>query len=1084
MPSNTGQIAAKYGLGWGGNWKTVKDAMHFSIAKSEGGSVAIDRSSDPGITSDKSSSSSYTPAPSPANTGAIPPAATNVDTSNLSQPTGSSSSGGLGSTTGGNVPTPISSTSGGGLGSTTGGNVPAPMSNVGSSFMSGLSSMAGGNISSQLSSAGSSFISGLGATFGGNVPAPMSGTSGGGLGATFGGSIPTPMSGTSAGGLGSTTGGNIPAPMSGTSAGGLNGKVTTNTPVSTKQSGMMKQVYDSFKNAGFSDNQARALTAEVGRENDFNAKNVFGSHIDPKNNAVNLGFFSWQGSRGKKLQQYLTERGLMQDGKIVQSQESLNAMAQFSKQEMESGGYKGMDKFLNNPNVDRDTASQILGKKYIKWRHDDPAYAHHHTKRNKYYDQLGGFATQIDPKQSNAPGSMPGSNVAGTPGSMPGSNVAGAPGSMPGSTVAGAPGSMPGSTVAGAPGQQPSLPSNSLFKYSSVDDYLKTGLGGGRMGDRWGPRSGYGSKNHQGIDLRPQKPGGTMPIKPIGDGEVIESKNSGAYGNTVVVKHADGTTTRYAHLANLDVKVGQKVDSNTKLGMMGSTGRSRGNHLHFEMKDQSGKKINPDKYFEQQRQLAAQNPNLLQNPNQPQTPNQPQNLNQLQVAGQQSADPSTWQMSGQQIAANAPSTRGYATTNDAINAGFAEGAKETKPTTGTTTPPSKEATVPQSRLDAQTKFGNASTTDKKQTYATANDAINAGFAEGAKETKPTTGTTTPQVLSTQEARNKIVSKLQDPNLSEEERAKWASSIPALNEADRRMEEAKQPKPETGVTSPPSKEDVDLESQLQTTVNEAQTENQLQDAVNIPSPTGTSSGPPSSVSSESTGSGTTQQPSYNEQPTSQQMQQPQQPSNPLESAAQGFLSTLQGLMGMTGMPGMSGNMFGGQMMGGFNKPNIMSPFQSLAGTGANLMGQGFNAISQGVNNLFSGGSEIALTPPQAQFDVQNATSSTIQTAAETDMMRSDMVGQAVSGSLAQDSSGMVDPGSLSPDSELQPRHYPTNLSGGGSGFSKDDMTTTPVDPLGDDIALRLFNLLSPSLFYSAKNQAMETKQNNYVENIFI
>lgn len=45
MPSNTGAIAARHGLGWGGNWHTIKDAMHFSVAKGEGGSVALSRSS-------------------------------------------------------------------------------------------------------------------------------------------------------------------------------------------------------------------------------------------------------------------------------------------------------------------------------------------------------------------------------------------------------------------------------------------------------------------------------------------------------------------------------------------------------------------------------------------------------------------------------------------------------------------------------------------------------------------------------------------------------------------------------------------------------------------------------------------------------------------------------------------------------------------------------------------------------------------------------------------------------------------------------------------------------------------------------
>ena len=57
----------------------------------------------------------------------------------------------------------------------------------------------------------------------------------------------------------------------------------------------IKKVYSAFIKAGFSPNQAKALTAEVGRENAYQSKYIFGHHTDMANSADNLGFFSWQG---------------------------------------------------------------------------------------------------------------------------------------------------------------------------------------------------------------------------------------------------------------------------------------------------------------------------------------------------------------------------------------------------------------------------------------------------------------------------------------------------------------------------------------------------------------------------------------------------------------------------------------------------------------------------------------------------------------------------------------------------------------------------------------------------------------------
>ncbi len=83
------------------------------------------------------------------------------------------------------------------------------------------------------------------------------------------------------------------------------------------------------------------------------------------------------------------------------------------------------------------------------------------------------------------------------------------------------------------------------------------------------------------------------PIKPILRGKVETVENSKfAYGKSVIINHGNGISSRYAHLSKIDVTEGQDVTKDTKLGEMGSTGRSFGDHLHLEVY-QDGKQINP-----------------------------------------------------------------------------------------------------------------------------------------------------------------------------------------------------------------------------------------------------------------------------------------------------------------------------------------------------------------------------------------------------------------------------------------------------------------------------------------------------------
>lgn len=103
--------------------------------------------------------------------------------------------------------------------------------------------------------------------------------------------------------------------------------------------------------------------------------------------------------------------------------------------------------------------------------------------------------------------------------------------------------------------------------------------------------------NHAGIDI--PAPKGT-PILAAKSGVVITSVygsgSSWSYGNYVVVSHSDGTSTLYAHMSRRSVSEGQTVKQGDKLGEVGTTGRSTGNHLHFEVRV-NGNRRDPVDYF-------------------------------------------------------------------------------------------------------------------------------------------------------------------------------------------------------------------------------------------------------------------------------------------------------------------------------------------------------------------------------------------------------------------------------------------------------------------------------------------------------
>jgi murein DD-endopeptidase MepM/ murein hydrolase activator NlpD len=113
------------------------------------------------------------------------------------------------------------------------------------------------------------------------------------------------------------------------------------------------------------------------------------------------------------------------------------------------------------------------------------------------------------------------------------------------------------------------------------------------FGFRSDPFTGGGAM-HAGLDFK--GPVGT-PILSAAEGRVTFAGFNGGYGKTVEITHANGLLTRYAHLSGLNVARGQKVDRGLQIGRMGSTGRSTGSHLHFEVR-LNGRAINPRKFLE------------------------------------------------------------------------------------------------------------------------------------------------------------------------------------------------------------------------------------------------------------------------------------------------------------------------------------------------------------------------------------------------------------------------------------------------------------------------------------------------------
>jgi len=78
-------------------------------------------------------------------------------------------------------------------------------------------------------------------------------------------------------------------------------------------------------------------------------------------------------------------------------------------------------------------------------------------------------------------------------------------------------------------------------------------------------------------------------------GTVVTADEQGGYGLTVVIRHPDGIESRYAHLSSIAVRPGDSVTRGQQIGRVGSTGRSTGPHLHFEV-TAAGRRVDPEQF--------------------------------------------------------------------------------------------------------------------------------------------------------------------------------------------------------------------------------------------------------------------------------------------------------------------------------------------------------------------------------------------------------------------------------------------------------------------------------------------------------
>ncbi len=113
------------------------------------------------------------------------------------------------------------------------------------------------------------------------------------------------------------------------------------------------------------------------------------------------------------------------------------------------------------------------------------------------------------------------------------------------------------------------------------------------FGHRENPFGGSAVETHKGLDIN--GPMGAQ-VKAMAKGVVEFTGIKGGYGNCIILKHGNGFKTLYGHLSKIVVRTGQQIDIGQQIGNVGSTGRSTGPHLHYEV-HKNGQRINPENFL-------------------------------------------------------------------------------------------------------------------------------------------------------------------------------------------------------------------------------------------------------------------------------------------------------------------------------------------------------------------------------------------------------------------------------------------------------------------------------------------------------
>ena len=113
------------------------------------------------------------------------------------------------------------------------------------------------------------------------------------------------------------------------------------------------------------------------------------------------------------------------------------------------------------------------------------------------------------------------------------------------------------------------------------------------FGVRGNPFDFGGREFHPGIDFAGHS---GDPVKCTASGKVIFAGRAGGYGNCIKIRHNNNIETWYGHLSKINVKEGQRVTVGDMIGKVGSTGRSTGPHLHYEIR-RNGQPVNPKQYL-------------------------------------------------------------------------------------------------------------------------------------------------------------------------------------------------------------------------------------------------------------------------------------------------------------------------------------------------------------------------------------------------------------------------------------------------------------------------------------------------------